>query len=75
MKVKDGTKLTPTQAGIDFLGVDSGTEFAIREVVKAKDRGAYDDSEDAVVVEWHQGNSVRAVSFGLSMLDDYFEVS
>lgn len=82
-----GDTFTATDSLGDGPGIIyAGQKVTVREVVKAADPGAHDDSEDAVVVEWTEpgpvmgddrrvtmGEVPRAVSVGVGEFSARFK--
>jgi hypothetical protein len=78
-------KLTGETIGTEPGAIKTGAVGKVREVVPAKEPGAHDDKEDAVVLEFSEptlvmedgapkvGEAIRAVSFGLDFFSENFE--
>lgn len=70
--------------GVDSGALTAGTKVTVRETVAAAEKGAHDDSDECVVVEWESpalvqgpngievGTSPRAMSIGLTEFHDLF---
>lgn len=71
--------------GVDAGALLPGTKVKVREIVDAGEKGAHNDKDDAVVIEWEApalvhgdngvtlGTSPRAMSISLASFHDLFE--